>query len=99
MTAGQVYAAMVHQPNNTLYVANMDWKIKKPLLRRALYSLFTRHGKVRCWVGYIYSILCWRTMLWSTAGQHRADCAIDNSVAKLILFYTCNISNIIFTGS
>jgi U2 small nuclear ribonucleoprotein B'' len=34
------------QPNPTLYVKNIDWKIKKPLLRRALYSLFTRHGKV-----------------------------------------------------
>ncbi|KAI2507477.1 hypothetical protein MHU86_6969 [Fragilaria crotonensis] len=33
-------------PSPTLYVSNIDWKIKKPLLRRALYSLFTRHGKV-----------------------------------------------------
>jgi U2 small nuclear ribonucleoprotein B'' len=37
---------MVNQPNQTLYIKNIDWKIKKPLLRRALYSLFTRHGKV-----------------------------------------------------
>ncbi|CAB9504403.1 U2 small nuclear ribonucleoprotein B [Seminavis robusta] len=36
----------IAQPNATLYVKNIDWKIKKPLLRRALYSLFTRHGKV-----------------------------------------------------
>ena len=34
------------QPNPTLYIKNIDWKIKKPLLKRALYSLFTRHGKV-----------------------------------------------------
>ena len=34
-------------PNNTLYVSNIDWKIKKPQLKRGLYMLFTRHGKVR----------------------------------------------------
>ena len=34
------------EPNATLYIKNIDWKIKKGLLRRALYSLFTRHGKV-----------------------------------------------------
>lgn len=34
-------------PSNTVYVSNIDWKVKKPLLSRALYSLFTRHGKVR----------------------------------------------------
>eukprot|EP00934_Nitzschia_sp_Nitz4_P008228 Nitzschia sp. Nitz4//scaffold29_size155292//102756//103598//NITZ4_002673-RA/size155292-augustus-gene-0.210-mRNA-1//1//CDS//3329546493//8218//frame0 len=38
--------SVISTPNNTLYVANIDWKVKKPLLRRALYSLFTRHGKV-----------------------------------------------------
>lgn len=39
-------ASGIAQPNATLYVKNIDWKIKKALLRRALYSLFTRHGKV-----------------------------------------------------
>mmetsp|Transcript_10245 Transcript_10245/g.24886 ORF Transcript_10245/g.24886 Transcript_10245/m.24886 type:complete len:230 (-) Transcript_10245:292-981(-) len=39
-------ASVISQPNNTLYVSNIDWKVKKPLLRRALYSLMTRHGKV-----------------------------------------------------
>lgn len=39
-------STVIAQPNNTLYVSNIDWKIKKPLLRRALYSLMTRHGKV-----------------------------------------------------
>lgn len=34
------------EPNATLYIKNIDWKIKKGLLKRALYSLFTRHGKV-----------------------------------------------------
>mmetsp|Transcript_153 Transcript_153/g.318 ORF Transcript_153/g.318 Transcript_153/m.318 type:complete len:233 (-) Transcript_153:464-1162(-) len=38
--------SVIAQPNNTLYVSNIDWKVKKPLLRRALYSLMTRHGKV-----------------------------------------------------
>lgn len=36
----------MNQPNQTLYLKNIDWKVKKPLLKRALYSLFTRHGKV-----------------------------------------------------
>jgi U2 small nuclear ribonucleoprotein B'' len=36
----------MNQPNPTLYVKNIDWKVKKGLLRRALYSLFSRHGKV-----------------------------------------------------
>jgi U2 small nuclear ribonucleoprotein B'' len=37
---------MMMQPNATIYVKNIDWKIKKGILRRALYMLFTRHGKV-----------------------------------------------------
>ena len=37
---------MVQEPKATLYVKNIDWKIKKGLLRRALYALFSRHGKV-----------------------------------------------------
>jgi U2 small nuclear ribonucleoprotein B'' len=40
-------ASAIAAPNNTLYVKNVDWKVKKPLLKRALFSLFTRHGKVR----------------------------------------------------
>ena len=39
-------ATAISTPNATVYVANIDWKIKKPLLKRALYSLFSRHGKV-----------------------------------------------------
>jgi hypothetical protein len=37
----------MNQPNATLYVSNIDWKIKKPILKRALHTLFSRHGKVR----------------------------------------------------
>lgn len=37
---------MLQQPNATLYLKNIDWKIKKPLLKRALYFLFSRYGKV-----------------------------------------------------
>jgi RNA recognition motif. (a.k.a. RRM, RBD, or RNP domain) len=36
----------MNQPNATLYIKNIDWKVKKHLLRRALYTLFSRHGKV-----------------------------------------------------
>mmetsp|Transcript_8985 Transcript_8985/g.19108 ORF Transcript_8985/g.19108 Transcript_8985/m.19108 type:complete len:291 (-) Transcript_8985:193-1065(-) len=35
-----------YPPNPTLYVSNIDWSIKKPLLKRALLALFSRHGKV-----------------------------------------------------
>ena len=37
---------MMNQPNATLYIKNIDWKIKKGLLKRALYTIFSRHGKV-----------------------------------------------------
>lgn len=36
----------LNQPNATLYVSNIDWKIKKIVLRRALHTLFGRHGKI-----------------------------------------------------
>lgn len=36
----------LNEPNPTLYVSNIDWKIKKPVLRRALHTLFHRHGKI-----------------------------------------------------
>lgn len=32
--------------NPTLYLSNIDWSIKKPLLKRSLLALFSRHGKV-----------------------------------------------------
>ena len=33
-------------PHETLYLRNIDWKVKKEQLKRALFMLFTRHGKV-----------------------------------------------------
>eukprot|EP00978_Attheya_sp_CCMP212_P026176 scaffold85663_cov45-Attheya_sp.AAC.4 len=36
-----------YPPNATLYVSNLDWSIRKNKLKRALQTLFTRHGKVR----------------------------------------------------
>ena len=36
----------MQQPHHTLYLSNIDWSIKKPVLRRALYTLFSRHGKI-----------------------------------------------------
>jgi len=37
---------VVSQPNATLYISNIDWSVKKKILRRALLALFERHGKV-----------------------------------------------------
>jgi len=37
---------VIFQPNATLYVSNVDWSIKKNILRRSLLALFGRHGKV-----------------------------------------------------
>jgi RNA recognition motif-containing protein len=34
------------QPNQTLYVNNLNTKIKKPELKRMLYALFSPHGQV-----------------------------------------------------
>merc|ERR1719460_1308119 len=34
------------EPKATLYVSNIDWKIKKKNLKRALHTLFCRHGKI-----------------------------------------------------
>ena len=36
----------ISQPNATLYISNIDWSVKKKILRRALLALFERHGKV-----------------------------------------------------
>jgi len=35
-----------YPPNPTLYLSNIDWSIKKGLLKRSLLVLFSRHGKV-----------------------------------------------------
>lgn len=34
------------QPNQTLYVNNLNTKIKKPELKRMLYALFSPHGQI-----------------------------------------------------
>ena len=36
----------MNEPNQTLYVANIDWKVKKQVLKRSLHILFSRHGKI-----------------------------------------------------
>jgi len=36
----------LNEPNATLYISNIDWKIKKAVLRRSLHALFGRHGKI-----------------------------------------------------
>mmetsp|Transcript_24801 Transcript_24801/g.53679 ORF Transcript_24801/g.53679 Transcript_24801/m.53679 type:complete len:261 (+) Transcript_24801:129-911(+) len=36
----------VLEPVSTLYISNIDWKIKKNVLRRSLHALFSRHGKI-----------------------------------------------------
>mmetsp|Transcript_11200 Transcript_11200/g.14130 ORF Transcript_11200/g.14130 Transcript_11200/m.14130 type:complete len:249 (+) Transcript_11200:127-873(+) len=46
MTAETATPSSINEPNATLYVSNIDWKIKKPILRRALHTLFSRHGKI-----------------------------------------------------
>lgn len=44
--ADTIRESKMNEPNATLYVSNIDWKIKKPILRRALHTLFSRHGKI-----------------------------------------------------
>jgi len=36
----------LNEPNPTLYVSNIDWKVKKAVLTRSLHTLFHRHGKI-----------------------------------------------------
>ena len=38
--------SIMNEPNQTLYVANIDWKVKKQVLKRSLHILFSRHGKI-----------------------------------------------------
>lgn len=46
-------------PVSTLYCSNIDWKIKKQVLRRSLHALFSRHGKVRrCFLSSLLSYHC-----------------------------------------
>jgi U2 small nuclear ribonucleoprotein B'' len=45
-TLSKIKPQPIYPPNPTLYLSNIDWSIKKPLLKRSLLALFTRHGKV-----------------------------------------------------
>ena len=62
----------MNEPNATLYVSNIDWKIKKPILRRALHTLFSRHGKVRINVLFHNIFLL---MVWSLK-----NCVLNNII-------------------
>ncbi|KAL7539711.1 hypothetical protein ACHAXR_009522 [Thalassiosira sp. AJA248-18] len=44
--SGKIKPQPNHPPNPTLYLSNIDWSIKKALLKRSLLALFSRHGKV-----------------------------------------------------
>jgi len=44
--AGGALETAAAVPVSTLYCSNIDWKIKKQVLRRSLHALFSRHGKV-----------------------------------------------------
>ncbi len=39
-------ASVVIEPNQTLYVNNLNTRLKKPELRRLLYALFTPYGQI-----------------------------------------------------
>mmetsp|Transcript_1513 Transcript_1513/g.2285 ORF Transcript_1513/g.2285 Transcript_1513/m.2285 type:complete len:255 (-) Transcript_1513:38-802(-) len=45
-TAPPTTSVQMNEPNQTLYIANIDWKVKKQVLKRALHTLFNRHGKI-----------------------------------------------------
>lgn len=47
MAAPAPAGGALETPVSTLYCSNIDWKIKKQVLRRSLHALFSRHGKVR----------------------------------------------------
>ena len=38
--------AVVEEPSQTLYVSNLNEKIKKAELKKTLYGLFTSHGRI-----------------------------------------------------
>ena len=54
-----------YPPNPTLSLSNIDWSIKKPLLKRSLLALFSRHGKV-------LEVICLRGD--SPSGGHKPKC-------------------------
>lgn len=46
IAGSKIKAQPSYPPNPTLYLSNIDWSIKKALLKRSLLALFSRHGKV-----------------------------------------------------
>lgn len=46
MSAKIASSSTSRQPNQTLYIYNLNTKTKKPELRRQLYCLFSTYGKV-----------------------------------------------------
>jgi len=46
MTQSTSTTLAVQNPNPTIYIGNIDWSIKKTLLRKSLYHLFSRYGKL-----------------------------------------------------
>ena len=38
--------SVIDEPSQTLYVQNLNMKIKKAELKKALYGLFTSHGRI-----------------------------------------------------
>lgn len=46
MISGPTQGPPTIQPNSTLYINNLNTKIKKPELRGLLYALFSTHGQI-----------------------------------------------------
>jgi len=65
---------IVAEPQSTLYVANLDWSIKKPTLRRALHSLFGRHGKVSTSTAPLQILIPPRRRSWKWSRYVAKDC-------------------------
>jgi len=36
----------INLPNPTLYLSNIDWSVRKPLLRRAIYTMLSPYGRI-----------------------------------------------------
>ena len=72
MAASAPAGGALETPVSTLYCSNIDWKIKKQVLRRSLHALFSRHGKVRrlrCAVLSPLFFVCLRALLCPSHGS------------------------------
>jgi RNA recognition motif-containing protein len=43
----RIRAAMEAEPNQTIYVKNINEKVKKDVLKKQLYMLFSQYGRVK----------------------------------------------------